>query len=156
MNSSDSDSNHSRGLPSVVSKYEPIRGRGLLHRLTVKLLWLSELQSEIEQAQRRNHSESKRHSPRSSKMIFRKDQYQDHGYDCCDDKAKVDLDIGKQNKPSISSAGLELSPSSLHRPHCQQDTLRQFQYRGKIDTQSTRSAFRSASLDSGLAARLCH
>lgn len=79
-----------------------------MHALLVKLLRLIQLQSQIKQAQRRDHAQAQRYTPDSTQMVFREDQHQDHSHQSRDDVGKIDLKIAEHDEPSIPVATLQL------------------------------------------------
>ena len=82
---------------------------GFGHAVTLKGFWLLKSDTEVEQGKRWDDPETQAHTPRSSQMVFARCEYDDHRNECGDDETKVDLRVGEQDEPSVTSARLELA-----------------------------------------------
>ena len=80
-----------------------------MHALAVKLLGLVQLQSEIDQAQRWNHTQAQSHTPDGTQMVLGKNQAENHGDEGRENVAGVNQKIGEHDKPAVPMAFFQLA-----------------------------------------------
>ena len=84
--------------------HQPPRRPRVPETLTFELFGFLKLDTEVEQAEWRNHTQRKTDTPCRSQVILSRGKDDDHGYESGNDEAKVDLDICKHDEPPISVA----------------------------------------------------
>ena len=93
----------------VLLDHEHPRRFRVLHRFTVELLGLLELNSQIQQAERWNYSQAQGYSPYRAQVALGEYQNQYHRDKASRDESQIDLDIGEHDEPSIPVSGFELA-----------------------------------------------
>ena len=78
-------------------------------RTIVLLFWFLELDSQVQQAERRYHAETKADTPRSSQVVLTGGKDDDHRHQRRDHETHVDGEVRGEDEPPVSVTSLQFS-----------------------------------------------